>query len=187
MLVACPVATGNSATYAARGRGKLQLFLIALAVTVIEPPPRPMTVDIVRDPITDHVRAYATIRERRNRLVVHCEPSEYDGPRVSFHSDRWLSRGNLFTGERPVIYRFDQRRARRMMWDVDNRRGLLTGRRRVENFLADLMTAEKLVIRTRDIEQHRLDMTFRLKDVRPAVEQALAACEEEARSDSRSG
>jgi hypothetical protein len=167
-----------------RGRGKLQLFLIALALTSIEPPVRPMTVEVIRDPITDHVRAYATVRERRDRLVVHCEPSEYDGPRISFHSERWLLRGNLFTGERPVIYRFDDREPRRTLWDVNNRRGLLTGRRRVETFLANLMTAEKLVIRTRDIEQHQLDMTFRLKDVRPAVEQALAACEEEARSDS---
>lgn len=155
----------------------MQLFLIALALaTPIEPPPRPMEVDVIRDPVTDDVRAYATVYEHRNRLVVSCAPAEYDGARISFHSDRWLSRGNLFSGERPVIYRFDDNSPRRMMWDVNNRRGTLTGRSRVDSFIADLVNADKLVIRTRDIEHHRLDLTFRLVDVRPAIEQAFAAC-----------
>jgi hypothetical protein len=39
-----------------------------------------------------------------------------------------------------------------------------------------MMSAERLVIRARDIEDRRVDMTFRLADVRPAIEQALAAC-----------
>ena len=151
------------------------MFLMALALQSIEPPPEPMELEVIRDPITDVVRAYATIRESGDRLVVSCDPAKYDGVRVSFHGRHWLSRGNLFTGERPVIYRFDDLPPRRMMWDVNNRRGMLRGNR-VDSFLADLMSADKLVIRTRDIEQHRYDMTFRLVDVRPAVEQALAAC-----------
>ena len=151
------------------------MFLMALALQIIEPPPEPMELEVIRDPITDIVRAYATIRENGDRLVVSCDPAKYDGVRVSFHGRHWLSRGNLFTGERPVIYRFDDLPPRRMMWDVNNRRGMLSGGR-VDSFLANLMEAEKLVIRTRDIEQHRYDMTFRLVDVRPAVEQALAAC-----------
>jgi hypothetical protein len=156
----------------------LQLFLMALALSVAEPPPRPMSVEVIRDPITDQVRAFATVRDHRHRLVVSCDPARYDGPRISFHADRWLSRGNLFTGERPAIYRFDDHPPRRMMWDVNNRRGLLTGRSRVAAFLDELMRAAKLVIRTRDIENHRLDLVFRLREVRPAVEQALAACGE---------
>jgi len=152
------------------------MFLIALALAAVEPPPQPMEVEIVHDPITDLTRAYATLREEGSRLVVSCEPSQYSGPRVSIHARRWLSRGNLFTGERPVTYRFDNLRPRRMMWDVDDRRAMLTGSRRVRNFIAHLVQAEKLVIRTRDIENHRYDLTFRLAQVRPAVEQALAAC-----------
>ncbi len=151
---------------------------MALALAVAEPPPRPMSVEVIRDPITDQVRAYATVRDHRHRLVVSCDPGRYDGPRVSFHADRWLSRGNLFTGYRPAIYRFDDHPPRRMMWDINNRRGLLTGRSRVAAILDQLVRAEKLVIRTRDIENHRLDLVFRLREVRPAVEQALAACRE---------
>lgn len=152
------------------------MFLIALALFAVEPPPRPMSVDVIQDPITDTVRAFAVVREGGDRLVVSCDPDRYDGPRVSFHARRWLARGNLFTGERPVIYRFDEAPPRRTMWDIEDRHGTLTGRSRVIGFLNDLVVAEKLVIRTRDIENHRYDLSFRLVDVRPAVEQALAAC-----------
>jgi hypothetical protein len=154
----------------------LPLFLIALAAAVLEPPPPPTSVEIVRDPVTDHVRAYATVRERRHRLVVSCDSAEGGRPRVTFHSDRWLSRGNVFTGYRSVVHRFDNRRRWRQMWRVENRHGTLTGERRIDSFLANLMAAERLVIRTRDIENHRLDLVFRLRDVRPAVDQALTAC-----------
>ena len=152
------------------------MFLMALALSAVLPPPRPMSVEVIRDPITDNIRAYATLREAGNRLVVSCEPSKYDGPRITFHGRHWLARGNLFTAERPVIYRFDDQPPRRMMWDVRDRRGRLSDRGHVRSFLAGLTTARKLVIRTRDIEQHRFDLTFRLSAVRPAVEQALGAC-----------
>ena len=152
------------------------MFLIALALSAIEPPPQPMEVELVHDAINDHLRAYAIQRDHRNRLVVSCEPARYDGARVTFHSERWLGRGNVFTGERPVIYRFDQGPARRMMWDVNDRRGTLTSHQRVRTFLQSLVTAEKLVIRARDSEDHPFDITFRLMDVRPAVEQVLRTC-----------
>jgi hypothetical protein len=152
------------------------MFLMALTIAAATPPPRPMEVDVVRDPITDHVRAYATVREGGDRLVVSCDSSSRDGPRVTFHGRRWLASGNLLTGDRPVTYRFDDHPPRRRMWDLDDRRGTLTARARVGSFLAWLMASRKLVIRTRDIENHRYDMTFRLVDVRPAIEQALTAC-----------
>ena len=135
-----------------------------------------MDVDVIRDPVTDQVRAYATVRERRNRLVVSCNSAEGAQPRVTFHSDRWMARGNTLTGFRPVIHRFDNRRPRRQMWHVENRHATLTGQRRIAAFLANLMVADRLVIRTRDIERHRLDLTFRLWGVRPAVDRAMSAC-----------
>src|SRR4029453_19305469 len=97
------------------------MFLMALALSAIEPPPRPMEVELVHDAINDNLRAYAIQRDHRNRLVVRCGPHRYDGARVPFQSERWPGRGNVFTGERPVIYRFDQGPARRMMWDVNDR------------------------------------------------------------------
>ena len=62
------------------------------------------------------------------------------------------------------------------MWDVNDRRGTLTSHRRVRTFLQSPVTAEKLVIRARDSEDHPFDITFRLTDVRPAVEQVLRTC-----------
>lgn len=155
------------------------MLLMALTLIAINPPPRPMEVKVVRDAITDAIRAYAIQRDDGNRLVVSCDPAEYDGPRVSFHSRRWLARGNLFTGERPVIYRFDTAPARRMMWDIHHRHGALDDSRPVATFLRDLGSAERLVFRTRDVENREFDIIFRLRDVRPAVARALAACARE--------
>ena len=154
------------------------MLLFALMLAAGEPPPRPMTVEVVRDPITDAVRAHAVVREDGNRLMVICDPAEHDGPRISVHSRRWFSRGHLFSGDRPLIYRFDNQRPHRMMWDIKDRRATLSRGRRVAAFLRDLETAQRLVIRGRDIENRRFDMIFRLKDVGPAVAQALAACGE---------
>lgn len=154
------------------------MLFMALALSAIEPPPRPMEVEVVRDPITDEIRAYATVREGGNRLVVSCAPADYDGPRITFHSRRWLARGNMFTGERRITYRFDDLPPVRWTWDVEHRRGRIGDDDKVNAFLRDLMTAERLVIRVRDIEYHVYDLTFRLVDVRPAVERALAACAE---------
>jgi len=154
----------------------LQMFLLALALAAVEQPPQPMTVEVVYDPITDRVRAYATAREEGSRVVVSCEPSQYEGARVAVHARRWLARGSVLNGNRPVTYRFDHNPARRMLWDVDDRRALLTGRRRVRNFLIGMIRSNQLVIRTRDIENNRYDLTFRLAGARQAIEQALGAC-----------
>jgi hypothetical protein len=141
------------------------MFLIAMALLAAEPPVPPMRVEVVRDAITDEVKAFATLNEGGNRLVVSCAPERHDGARVSFHSRHWLARGNMLTGERPVTYRFDSLPPQRSMWDVEDRRGRLSGQRRVASFLSHMMS-----------EDRRVDMTFRLADVRPAIEQALAAC-----------
>lgn len=152
------------------------MLLMTLALVAVEPPPRPMAVEIVRDAITDAVRSFAVLRDGGNRLVVGCDPSRHEGPRVRFHSRRWLARGNLLTGERPIVYRFDDLPPRRMMWDVRYRHGTLDKAGAVASFLRDLGSAERLVFRTRDIENREFDIVFRLRDVRPAVDRALAAC-----------
>ena len=152
------------------------MLFMALALAAIEPPPHPMEVEVIRDAITDEIRAHATVRDGGNRLVVSCAPADYGGARITFHSRRWLARGNLFTGERRVTYRFDQHPPVRWMWDIEHRSGRIGDDDKVDPFLRDLVNAQRLVIRVRDVENHVYDLTFRLVDVRPALEQALAAC-----------
>ena len=149
---------------------------MALALVAADPPAQPASVEVIRDPITDQVRAYATVRARRDRLVVSCDSTERAEPQIAFHADRWLARGNFFSGHRPITHRFDNRRPRRQMWDIKDRHATLTGRRRIASFLAFLVASEKLVIRTRDLERNRLDITLPLLEVRPAIEQVMSAC-----------
>lgn len=150
----------------------LPFLLMAAAIATAQP----MAVEIVADPITDAVRAIATVRHEGHRLVVACEPARFTGYRITVHSRRWLARGNIFTGERPFIYRFDRNVPVRHMWDVSDRRATLLGDRANATFLRDLRSAELLVVRARDIENHRFDMSFPLAGVDAAVDRALAAC-----------
>jgi hypothetical protein len=154
------------------------MLLIALALAAIDPPPRPMTLEFERDSITDEISVKAELRDGPNRIEVTCDPADYRGIRVDLHTNRWLARGNMLTGERPLTYRFDDARPRRTMWDVSHRRARLEGRRRVLAFMRALAASRRLVVRTRDVEGRRYELAFRLVDTRPAVERTLEACGE---------
>ena len=154
------------------------MYLIALALAAIDPPPRPMTIEFSRDSITDEVRVKLELRDGPNRIEVSCDPAQYRGIRVDLHTHRWLARGNVLTGQRPLTYRFDEARPRRTMWNVSDRRARLEGRRRVLAFLRALAASERLVVRTRDVEGRRYELAFRLVETRPVVERTLEACGE---------
>ena len=144
-----------------------------------EPPlPRPMSVETVRDPITDDVRVQATLRDQDRRLTLACDPHDFEFIRVTFTSNRWLVRGNFITRERPLIYRFDDERPVRLIWIVKDREARLAGRSRVGEFLRGLIQADELVFRTRDVESNRLLLRFRIVGAREAVGQLLRQCGE---------
>lgn len=157
---------------------------VALASAAIEtPPPRPMSVEVARDTISDRVSATATLRDGQQRLTLSCDPDEHDFIRVRFTSNRWLVYGNFITGERPLYYRFDDMPPRRLIWILEDRTGRLGGRHRVTEFLQGLIAGHVLVFRTRDVESHPFDLTFRLVGVRAAVDQLLTLCGESAARD----
>lgn len=142
------------------------------------PLPRPMEVGTVRDPITDDVRVQATLRDQDRRLTLACDPHDFEFIRVTFTSNRWLVRGNLITRARPLIYRFDDNRPVRLLWNVRDREARLSGRGRVRDFLQRFIDADELVIRTRDVESTRILLRFRIVGGREAVDQLLRACGE---------
>lgn len=157
------------------------MFLIALALAAAEPPsppPRPMRVEVTRDTISDDLTATATLLDRGARLMLTCEPDDYEGVRVIFSSQHWLAGNSFFTGERPLLYRFDEEPPRRLIWIMRDRGARLSGRKRVTEFLRGLIVADHLLFRTRDVEDRPVDINFRLVGARPAVEQLLDACGE---------
>jgi hypothetical protein len=148
---------------------------------VMQPPrepaePSPMVVEIVRDAMTDDIRAFATLRQGGDRLVISCDPARYRGARVEFHSRRWLQPGTFAWFDAPLRYRFDDNPPQQMMWYIRHRRAALYRERRAAAFIAEMMTSRRLAIRTRDVENHRFDTVFTLPETRPAIEQALSAC-----------
>lgn len=158
------------------------MFLIALALQAAEPPsppPRPMRIEVTRDTISDDVTATAVLQDSGAKLTLTCEPDDYEGVRVIFTSQHWLAGNSLLTGERPLIYRFDEERPVRLVWIMRDRGARLAGRTRVSRFLRGLIDAERLLFRSRDIEDRPVDVAFRVVGARPAVEQLLAACGEQ--------
>ena len=158
------------------------MFLIALALQAAEPPsppPRPMRVEVTRDTISDDVAATATLQDGGAKLTLTCEPDDYEGVRVIFTSQHWLAGNSFFTGERPLVYRFDEEPPVRRVWIMRDRGARLAGRDRVTRFLHQLIGAERLLFRTRDIEDRPVDVTFRVVGARTAVAQLLEACGEQ--------
>lgn len=144
-----------------------------------DPPlPRPMSVETVRDTMSDDVRVTATLRDATQRLTLTCDPHDHEFIRVTFTSMRWLVRGNFITRERPLIYRFDDLPPRRLIWLVKDREARLGGRGRVTEFMRNLIGASELVFRTRDVESNRIELRFRIVGAREAVRQLLEACGE---------
>ena len=142
------------------------------------PLPRAMTVENVRDPITDDLRVQATLRDQDRRLTLTCDPHDFEFIRVTFTSNRWLVRGNFLTRERALIYRFDDNRPRRLIWILKDREARLAGRRRVGDFLRGFIDADEVVFRTRDVESNRILLRFRVVGAREAVDQLLRQCGE---------
>jgi hypothetical protein len=97
------------------------MLSIALALAAIQPAPaystastppaqpaEPMTVEVVRDPINDRLRATATLRANGERIEIRCRAPDWGDVSVQYHSRRWIARGNFLSGQQPVTYRFDR-------------------------------------------------------------------------------
>ncbi|HVQ09500.1 MAG TPA: hypothetical protein VMS43_13800, partial [Allosphingosinicella sp.] len=82
------------------------LIALALAATQAEPAPptepAPMTVEVVRDAITDRLRATATLRADGERIEIRCQAPDWGDVSVEYHSRRWIARGHPLTGQRPI-------------------------------------------------------------------------------------
>jgi hypothetical protein len=155
-----------------------RMVLIALALAAAQPatPPQPMEIVIERDPITDRLRAIATLRGAGERIEIRCRAPDWGDVHVEYHSRRWLARGNILTGQNPVTYRFDEQRPVRKLWHVRQRTASFDDRGRTIAFLRGLIGARRLVLRTRDIENHRFDTIFSIGESSGAITQLLQTC-----------
>jgi hypothetical protein len=157
-----------------------RMFPIALALLAAqaapEPPPEPMEIAVVRDPITDHLRATATLHGDEGRIEIWCESPQWGDVRIEYHSRRWLARGQLFTGQQPITYRFDEGRPYRRLWHVRDRTASFDDKGRVVSFLIALMRSHRLVLRTRDVENHTFDSAFAIGETRGAITTLLNTC-----------
>ena len=154
------------------------MFLIALALAAAqaEPAPPSMTVEVVRDAITDQLRATATLRADGERLEIRCRAPDWGDVSVEYHSRRWIARGHFLSGQLPITWRFDDHAPNRRMWHVRDRVASFDDRGRVIAFIASLLGARRLVLRTRDIEHRQFDAVFPIGESQAAIVQLLHTC-----------
>lgn len=159
------------------------MFLIALALAAAPPavapdpgPPEPMTLDVRRDPITDRVRATATLRADGERIELSCRTERPGEIQVAYHSRHWIARGNFVTGMEPIVYRFDEARPVRRLWRVRDRSASFAASDRVVPFLRGLLTSRRLALRASDIEGHRFDALFAIGETSAAIGGLLETC-----------
>jgi len=152
------------------------MISIALALAAQAVPPQPMTVVVAHDAITDRLSATATMRGEGERIEIRCRAPDWGDVSVEYHSRRWLARGNFLTGQQPVTYRFDAQRPYRRLWHVHDRTASFDDRGRVVSFLQALMRARRLVIRTRDVENHSFDSVFAIGETSGPITQLLQTC-----------
>jgi hypothetical protein len=154
------------------------MFLIALtlAAPLAAAQPEPMTVEVVRDAITDRLSATATLRANGERIEIRCREPDWGEVSVEYHSRRWIARGNFLTGQQPVTYRFDDHAPVRRLWHVDERIAGFDNRNAVIAFVDGLLGARRLVLRTRDVENRTFDASFPIGETRSAITQLLHTC-----------
>lgn len=152
------------------------LIAWALAAAQAAPIPAPLEVEIARDAITDRQRATATLRGDRERIVIHCEAPNWGDIHVRYHSRRWLARGNFLSGQNPITIRFDDQQPQRRLWHVRDRTANFDDRGRAIAFLRSLMSARRLVLRTRDVENRSFDSVFEIGETAPAIVALLQTC-----------
>jgi hypothetical protein len=158
------------------------MFLIALtlaaplAAAEAEPAAQPMTIEVVRDAITDRIRATATLRANGERIEIRCREPDWGDLSVEYHSRRWIARGNFLSGLQPVTTRFDDHAPLRRLWHVRDRVASFDDRGRVIAFVGALMRAHRLVLRTRDIENRSFDAVFPIGETQSAIVELLHSC-----------
>jgi hypothetical protein len=147
-----------------------------LVLTPLELLPRPMYVEVERDPITDAVSAFAVAGTQKGRLYIGCDPDRYRGIRVSFRSQAWLADEEAFARTRKMVYRFDEAVPVRGRWDIKDDRATLRPWSKVPGFLSWALVSRRLVIRSKDIEERERDLVFSLEGSRPAIDKMLEVC-----------
>jgi hypothetical protein len=157
------------------------MIVFALALAAMQapaaPPPAPPEIVTGQDAINDRPFAHITVRGvRGERLEISCRAPNWGDIDIAYHSRHWLARGNFLTGAQPVTIRFDDERARRRLWHVRDRTANFDDRGRAIEFLQAMLRAQRLTLRTRNVENRTFDSVFAIGDSRAAIERLLATC-----------
>jgi hypothetical protein len=147
-----------------------------VVVKALEPILRPMTVEVEQDPITDKVSAFAVARSADGRLAIGCDSQRFRGIRVAVRSQGWFSGRNIMTGMRIMPFRFDRQPAIKGNWLIDDDAATLYPSSQIISFLNAATAAQRLTIRTKDIEGRQKDLTFSMVGGGPAIRQMLQIC-----------
>ena len=152
------------------------MLTFVLAAAAFQPAAMP-TLEIRRDPMTDRVSAMAIVRSPEGRLEIGCDPTRYQGIRLTAHSTRaWFAREEFVSRARRFQFRFDRARPVRVRWETERRTAWVESSRTTRLMIQRARTAHRLAIRGEDLEGRRVDLIFDLTGAWPMIERAYNIC-----------
>lgn len=166
----------NSATIALSLATAQPPFPQSLEEAAFDPIPRPMEVEMKRDKISDAVQASAVARTWNGRLEIGCDQARYKGIRITVSGRDWLRGENVITKRLLLLHRFDRAAPQRASWITRDRTAYLHPRGHVLPFLSWVVSSNRLVVRTEDIEDRKSDLVFPLIGAKNAINQVLYTC-----------
>ncbi|HWH22390.1 MAG TPA: hypothetical protein VNT25_03735 [Allosphingosinicella sp.] len=147
---------------------------------------KPMSVEIVRDPITDSVSAFAVAQGDKSQLRIGCAPDQYRGIRVYVVGREWLDANHRFTRRATLRHRFDDAPAERSSWRISGRTASLRPLSLVPDFIDRVLNSDRVTFRARNLEDREFDTVYSLRDRAAAINLMLETCRQsEARRLSR--
>lgn len=149
----------------------LKAFLIAAAAAAPA-----WKLGVGDDPIDDKPYTYAILESGRDTLLIGCDMSRDPEVTVTLETNKWLGGANRFTGEKLILYRFDDLRPVENIWIQTSQAATLREPQRVTPFLKALVSSRRLVVRTRDDRYQDIDFIFDLGNPIPAVRRMLERC-----------
>lgn len=155
----------------------MRKMLVLVALLAAAPASASMMYVERRDPITDHLSAFAAAQDGESAFLVGCE-GRNRSIGLAFIAGRHLRSTGWLNAAGEITYRFDQDEPVTSTWYYDGQKVVKYGGREARRFMRRLLTATRLVVRAENYAGENVDGEFDVTGAGAALRQVLAACDD---------
>lgn len=152
-------------------------MLIALLL-MIQAAPESFRLADIKDPLDDGITRAALVAHEHEYLSLIC-PKGQNQPSVVLEFPRYVGnvRSGILAGGQQVDYRIDSRAPETAMWDSNGHTvSAIRPDQEPVKFMLKLKGSRKIYMRTYDLSQNAVEMTFDYEEPTSAIDDVLAHC-----------